>query len=39
MLKDTLKEQDGMEVNWIHLAHDKLHWRASMNTTMNRCVA
>jgi hypothetical protein len=38
MLKHTLKKQDGMEVNWIDLAQDKVHWRAYMNTIMHRCV-
>jgi hypothetical protein len=27
-----------MEVNWIDLAHDKVHWRAYMNTIMHRCI-
>jgi hypothetical protein len=34
-IKTGLKEVELEDVNWIHLAHDRDHYRAHMNTVIN----
>jgi hypothetical protein len=37
-IKMDLREMGWKVVDWIHLAHDRYHWQAVVNTVMNHRV-